>query len=211
MSNHLHSGRIMLGALLLGLGVGRSAWADMPPCADRMMHAPPGQALSAEALSVNRSCIGELSIEAAAADLKAHIADAERKIHEKPNASAPLTQPAALSPATPALVPVVPVSGPNPQAAPQTQPEAALPRIVMITSDGSRTQAVLRLADGTTPSVTKGSQLPDGTVVRAVTEYGVIIEHGTKLVPLAPDDGTAPLAPATTQARPDSRLPGYRP
>ncbi|MFT9089626.1 MAG: type IV pilus biogenesis protein PilP [Gluconacetobacter sp.] len=208
MSDHPYSRRIILGALLLGLGVGRSAWADMPPCADRMMHAPPGQPLSAEALSVNRSCIGELSIEAAAADLKAHIAEAERKMHEKPAAATSLMQPPPFATGVQTLGAP---AAPNPHGTLPTHSEAALPRIVMITSDGGHSQAVLRLSDGTTPSVTKGSLLPDGTVVHAVTEYEVVIERGAKLVPLAPDDGTAPLAPATGQARPDSRIGMLRP
>ncbi|GBQ21493.1 hypothetical protein AA12717_0900 [Gluconacetobacter sacchari DSM 12717] len=208
MSNRQHSGFQKLGTLLLGLSVGHPARADMPPCAERMMHAPPGQALSVEALSVNRSCLGELSIEAAAADLKAHIADAERKIHEKPAAASPLTQPSAL-PMVPPMLGLPPTTGPH--GAPQTPPEVALPRIVMITSDEGHAQAVLRLADGTTPSVTQGSQLPDGTVVHAVTEYGVVIERDTKLVRLAPDDGTAPLAPSAGLGRPETRSGGYRP
>jgi len=188
--------------LMLGfLFAPATAWAELPPCFAQLEHAPPDGVLSSHQNDVNNNCLRELQTASVAADLAAHIAESERKRHAPVPTVTQSTLPMPLGgmPVAGTGLPVLPQS-----LSPPPPVQAALPRIVMIVSDGNRYVATLRLANGGTTDAIRGATLPDGTRVAAVTASTVYLQRGKTLVPLSDDDGTSP-TPTTGQ---DQTFPG---
>lgn len=187
------------------LGPVMPARAEVPDCAYHLERAAPGQVLTAEQIDANNTCLQELQQESAATDLRARIADAERKMRGKSEASAVTPSPTAGNLPLPGFPTVLPPSTPVPSAhssAPQL-PAWLPPRIVMIASDRGKMTATLKMPDGSVYDAVKGTALPDGSTVTAIRAESVYIRHDKETVPLANDDGSA----QSSQTTPSASLP----
>lgn len=186
-----------------------TAHAALPPCFASLEHASQGGVLTARQNDVNNNCLRELQVASAASDLAAHIAESERKQREPasaPTSSGPFAGNVNMAPGVPpypASARPIPALEPAASSAPSGP---ALPRIVMIVSNGSRYVATLRTADGNTLDCVNGTSLPDGTRVAAVTAGAVYVKQGKTLVPLGDDDDTS--SPSRNQAQSTTLSPG---
>ena len=183
------------------------AQADVPECAYHLEHAAPGQVLTADQIDANNDCLKELQQESLATELRAKIAESERKMKEKPaTAQASSTSGTLPLPGFPTLVPPPSLSEPSRKSGP---PPYAPPRIAMIVSDGGKLTATLKMNDGAMLEAGKGTTLPDGAVVISLRSDGVYVRHGQDVIPLSNDDGSSTSAPLATEEA-GARFPGIQ-
>ncbi|WP_161630804.1 MULTISPECIES: type IV pilus biogenesis protein PilP [Asaia] len=165
---------------------------------------------------MNEACLHALNDFQKAAEAKAKIEEVES---HKERGSAPVST-SALPPVLPGYpgVAMPPSFAPRPI---QTVPQVAekpfpprLPVIVMILSDAQdRPTATLRLPEGGSVDVTRGSLLPDGTSVAAIDGNTVYVRRGHTLMRLPMDNGQSltPVAddraPTQGQALPAGSYP----
>ncbi|AAW59690.1 MULTISPECIES: type IV pilus biogenesis protein PilP [Gluconobacter] len=174
-----------------------SAHAEVPDCATHLQRAAPGQVLTAEQIDLNNNCLQELQQESAAVELRARIADSEKKILGK---TEPVPSPATRTSGglpLPGFPTVLPPNAPTPvQPRTPTPPVWLPPRIAMIASDQGRMTASLKMPDGALYDAIKGTVLPDGSTVTAIRADIVYVRHGKDVVPLSNDDGSTQIGQA---------------
>jgi len=195
------------------------AAAAIPQCASHLQEPGIDGVLSAQQLAMNAACLQALNDFQKAAEAKAKIEEVES---HKERGGSPVST-SILPPILPGYpgVAMPPVLAPKPlQTTPQTAEKPSPPRlpvIVMILSDAKdRPTATLRLPEGGSVDVTRGSLLPDGTSVAAIDGDAVYVRRGHTLVRLPMDNGQslisdaddhAPTQGQTTPAGP-YRMPG---
>lgn len=183
----------LVAAILVGFPV--AARAELPPCVAHLEHAPTGGVLDVHQNDINNNCLRELQTASVVAELASKIRESDSKrdsshtVSAAPTAAYPgtLTGPGYGAP----FLPQMPSAPPLPATQTVQTSAPALPRIVMIASDGSHYVATLRLPDGTTIDAVSGTTLSDGLTVAVVTAKTVFIRRGKNLVQIGDDDGTA--------------------
>lgn len=154
--------------------------SDVPECAKHLAEPAPGQLMSTDQLDANNACLFAMQQAKAASDLRKSILDNDHGPRE--NASQDIAAghgQGEFPPGTPLMSVNKPV--PSDASAPLPPPP---PTIDTIMVDGGRATAGLRFADGNTEEVTKGSQLPDGSVIVAIGQHGVLVRHDGATRPL---------------------------
>ncbi|MFC0500496.1 type IV pilus biogenesis protein PilP [Asaia krungthepensis] len=153
---------------------------------------------------MNAACLQALNDFQKAAEAKAKIEEVESH-KERGGAPVPASTFPPILPGYPgvAMPPALaskPIQTP-PQMTEKPSPPQ-LPVIVMILSDAQdRPTATLRLPDGGSVDVTRGSLLPDGTSVAAIDGNTVYVRRGHTLVRLPMDNGQS-LIPAADERAP---------
>jgi type IV pilus biogenesis protein PilP len=150
----------VMWAVVLVVACPAGARAGAPQCGDQMIAPLPGQVMAPQALDSNNACIAYLQQVAQAADLKAKIAEAEKRAKgiDKAGAGDRAGTPPLMPPLSPGVQPV-----------PREDDAADDPQVESIALKGGVVMATLTFPDGGSLTVKRGSPLPDGSVVEAVT------------------------------------------
>lgn len=192
---------VCLTLILTLTSTGDVAQAAIPQCATHLQEPGADGIFTPQQLAMNAACIQALADFQKVAEAKAKIEDVEHR-KDKNNdiasaRSAPVipNYPGVALP--PAMLPPVQRSTearPADTSPPKAQPAAPkLPVIVMILSDEKeRPTATLRMPDGNSIEVTRGSLLPDGASVAAIEGNAVYVRRGHTLSRLAMDGGQGP-------------------
>lgn len=174
-----------LGAVLfLGMTTGSYA-AVSADCADHLISPAQGHELTPQAIDSNAACVMFMQQAATVAELKAKIAESEKRMKSEDKAQSNHPERTALTEAF----------RPPPTAAQQPVHDNT-PRIEEIFEDAHhRMGATLAFPDGGFMTVTVGTRLPDGSAVLRVRgpatgNSGVDILKGDQTITLLMDNGT---------------------
>jgi len=178
-----------------------AAWAGIPACALHLAQPAPGAQLTPAQIAANQSCIAELHQEDAAAGLVEKIWENDKKMLA-PEPGTPAA--AARAPQAPAL-PAPPIAALT-TGDPRTAPPHGMARVALIMTDGAQVEASLTMPEGGTMDVTKGTTLPDGSVVAEIRPNAVYVRREGHMQRLELDDGSAP-AQAASSVQPIFRFP----
>lgn len=162
-------------ALLASLALASPAYGQtaIPECAKHLFEPAPGQVLTMAQIDANNACLTVMQQAKQVSDLGTAMQENERRLKEKDKAQ---SLPADGTHSAFDVAPPAPAPERHAEGGP-AQPTAGPPTFDTIWVDARTAGAILRFADGSSQEVARGSILPDGSVVAAITTHQVVLRR----------------------------------
>lgn len=171
--------KALIASLALTVSLPAVSRAAPPDCTQHLQEPGANGRLSQEQLDANNACLAIVETQKKISEALAAIADNERRTK---SGGAAYQAPALFNEASPSHMPFPqqrPVTMPPPDMVPsQKKTEDPTPKASVdgvLWEGGNVITGMIRLPDGQSLEVMKGTTLPDGSVVTTITQSGTVI------------------------------------